>query len=225
MALCASRYLSRSAGGSRLAARYLAARLGLVVLLGLLLAATATLTGKAYGFPFPSNTPIWVSVALLFGAVFLPPALSLLLDAPVQRSWRVLLVALVTLALLVVGIVVVNGVFMASINPISGVIYALGTALIYAYIASVPLLITAATAFTVGGLGGYTARWALTAMGAGALDWTAIGGLALAVTYAQYYILNLCTDATFCFNDAFFFRLSDDLCWRVGGGATRRPAR
>jgi hypothetical protein len=97
------------------------------------------------------------------------------------------LIALVALALLVVVIVVVNRLFMASINPISGVNYALVTALIYVYVASIPLLITAAAAFTVGGLGGYAGRWALTAMGAGALDWTAIGGVALAVTYAQYY--------------------------------------
>jgi len=188
----------------RLAARYRAARLGLAALQGLLLAATATLTGEAYRFPFPSNTPFWVSVALLFSAVFLPPALSLCLDELVRRSWRVLLIALVALALLVVVILVVNSLFMASINPISGVNYAVGTALIYTYIASIPLLITAAAAFTVGGLGGYTARWALTAMGAGALDWTAIGGVALAVTYAQYYILNPCKDSTFCFSDAFF---------------------
>ncbi len=188
----------------RLAARYLAARLGLAVLLGLLLAATATLNGEAYRFPFPANTPFWVSVTLLFGAVFLPPALSLLLDTPVRRSLRALLIALVTLALLVVGIVVVNGVFMASINPISGVNYALGTALIYAYIASIPLIITSAAAFTVGGIGGYAARWRLTAMGAGALDWAAIGGVVLAVTYAEYYVFNPCKNTSLCFSDAFF---------------------
>ena len=188
----------------QLSARHRAARLGVAALLGLLLAATATLTGQAYRFPFLSNTPFWVGIALLFAAVFLPPALSLFLDAPVRRSWRVLLIALVTLTLLGVGIVVVNGVFMASINPISGVNYALGTALIYAYVARIPLLITAAAAFTVGGLGGYTARWALTAMGAGSLDWTTIGGVALAVTYADYYVFNPCKNTTLCFSDAFF---------------------
>jgi hypothetical protein len=82
----------------------------------------------------------------LFRAVFLLPALSLVLAEGRRRSWRVLLISLVALALLVVGIVVVNAVFMASINPISGVNYALGTALVYAYVASIPFLITAAAA-------------------------------------------------------------------------------
>ena len=126
----------------------------------------------------------------------------------IRRSWRVLLIALVTLALLVVGIVVVNGVFMASINPISGVNYALGTALVYAYVASIPLLITAAAAFTVGGLGGYTARLALTAMGTGALDWAGIGVVVLPVAYVQWYMLSPCADSTFCFSDSFFSGLA-----------------
>src|SRR5262245_26469144 len=88
----------------RSATSYRAARLGLAALLGLLFA--ATLVGEAYLFPFTSAAPFWLSVAILFGAVFLPPALSLVLDAQIRRSWRVLLLALVALALLVVGIVV-----------------------------------------------------------------------------------------------------------------------
>jgi hypothetical protein len=124
---------------------------------------------------YSAQLAYWLTLAPLFGAVFLPPALSLCLDAPVRRSWPILLVALLTLALLVVGIPLVSSVFMASINSIAGVNYAVGPALIYAYIASIPLIITAAAAFTVGGLGGYAARWALTAMVAGVLAWAGIG--------------------------------------------------
>ena len=127
-----------------------------------------------------------------------------MLDAQIRRSWRVLLIALVTLALLVVGIVVVNDVFMASINPISGVNYALGTVLVYADVASIPFLITAAAAFTVGGLGGNAARCALTAMGTGTLDWAGMGVVVLPVAYVQLYILSPCADSTFCFSDSFF---------------------
>jgi hypothetical protein len=103
---------------SRPSASHRAVRLGLAALLGLLVA--ATLTGEAFSRVIPPNSPPWLTLTPIFGAVFLPPALSLLLDAPVRRSWRVLLVALVTLALLVVGIVVMNSVFMAFINRISG---------------------------------------------------------------------------------------------------------
>jgi hypothetical protein len=204
-------------GRPRLAARYRTARLGLAAFLGLLFA--ATLIGEANRFPLPGNTQSWLSLVLVFGAVFFPPALSLLLDASVRRAWRVLLLALVTLALLVVGILAVNSVFMASINPVSRVNYALGTALIYAYIASIPVLITAAAAFTVGGIGGYAARWRLTAMGAGTLDWAAIGVVVLAVTYADYYVFNPCKNTSFCFSDAIF----SFLVMVVAGGLVLAP--
>jgi hypothetical protein len=186
----------------RLSARYRAARLGLAAVLGILFG--ATLFGEVYLFPLPPGSPAWLGVVPLFVVVFFPPAFSLFLDAAVRRSWRVLLVALVTLALLVVGIPLVSNIFMASINPISGVNYALGTALIYAYIASIPLIITAAAAFTVGGVGGYAARWALTAMGAGALAWAAIGVVVLPAAYAWYYRINPCQNITFCFSDAIY---------------------
>jgi hypothetical protein len=186
----------------RLAARHRAARLGLAALLGILFG--ATLFGEVFISPLPPGSPAWLGVAPLFVVVFLPPALSLFLDAPVRRSWRVLLVALVTLALLVVGIPLVSNIFMASINPISGVNYALGTALIYAYIASIPLTITAAAAFTVGGVGGYADRWALTAPIAGALAWAAIGVVVLPAAYAWYYRINPCQNTPFCFSDAIF---------------------
>jgi hypothetical protein len=91
----------------------------------------------------------------------------------------------------------------------------MGTALIYAYIASIPLLITAAAAFTVGGLGGYAARWVGAAMGAAALAWAGIGVVVLPVTYAQFYVLNPCKNTTFCFSDAFFSLL---VIIVVGGG-------
>jgi hypothetical protein len=185
-----------------LAARHRAARLGIAALLGILFG--ATLAVQAFSRVIPPTSPTWLTLTPLFGAVFLPPALSLCLDAPVRRSWPILLVALVTLALLVVGIPLVSSVFMASINSISGVNYAVGTALIYAYIASIPLIITAAAVFTVGGLGGYAARWALTAMMAGVLTWAAIGVVVLPAAYAWFYRINPCQNTTFCFSDALY---------------------
>jgi hypothetical protein len=134
--------------------------------------------------------------APLFGAVFLPPALSLFLDARVRRSWRALLSALIGLALVVAGVVVVNLLFMSTSSTRADLDPAVGTILYGAYILSIPLIIAAAAAFTVGGLGGYAARWALTAMAAGVLAWTGAGALVLPLAYVWFFVLDPCNEAT-----------------------------
>jgi hypothetical protein len=181
----------------RLAARYRAARLGLAALLGVLFAATML------WFPGRGDASGQFG-APLYGVVFLPPALSLFLDARVRRSWRTLLSALVGLALVVAGVVVMNISFISSTATIANLPSAVHTALYDAYIISIPLIITAAAAFTVGGLGGYASRWALTAMGAGVLAWIGAGALVLALAYAWFYVLSPCQDPTFCFSDSIF---------------------
>jgi hypothetical protein len=99
--------------------------------------------------------------------------------------------------------------------------YAVGTALIYAYIASIPLLITAAAAFTVGGLGGYAARWALTAMVAGVLAWAGIGVVVLPAAYWWVYVLYPCPNdpTSICLGPS----LADGLRLIVVGGLVVAP--
>jgi hypothetical protein len=181
----------------RLAARYRAARLGLAALLGVLFAATLL------WFPGRGDASGQFGVPL-YGVVFLPPALSLFLDARVRRSWRTLLGALLGLALVVAGMVVMNISFISTSAARANFPPAVVTALDDAYILSIPLTITAAAAFTVGGLGGYASRWALTAMGAGVLAWLGAGALVLPLAYAWFYVLSPCQDPTLCFSDSVF---------------------
>jgi hypothetical protein len=127
----------------------------------------------------------------------------LFLDARVRRSWRALLSALVGLALVVVGVAVMNISFISS-TSIANLPPSVKTALYAAYILSIPLIIAAAAAFTVGGLGGYAARWTLSSMGVGLLAWMGAGALVLPLAYAWFYILNPCQDPTLCFSDSIF---------------------
>jgi hypothetical protein len=174
----------------RLAARYRAARLGLAALLGLLFGSTAI--GVEIFLILPRNPSVWPLVVPLFAAAFLPPALSLCLDAPVRRSRRVLLGALVALALFIAALPLVNSVFIDAIGPISTANFVVGVVLTGIYFLSIPLLLAAAAAFTVGGLGGYAARWALTAVGAGALAWTGAGVAILPLAYALDSVVHPC---------------------------------
>ena len=88
----------------RLSARHRAAHLGLAALLGLLFAATLIWFPGRVGSSGQFGAP-------LYGIVFLPPVLSLFLDARIRRSWRALSSALVGLALVVAGVVTVNILF------------------------------------------------------------------------------------------------------------------
>jgi hypothetical protein len=173
----------------QLAARDRAARLGLAALLGILFAATLIW--------FPGRVEASGQFGVpLYGVVFLPPALSLLLDARVRHSWRALLVALVGLALVVAGVAAMNISFISSISTTANLPPAAKTTLYAAYILSIPLIITAAAAFTVGGLGGYAARWANIAMGAGVLTWIGAGAVVLPLAYAWFFVLSPCNKAT-----------------------------
>jgi len=176
-------------GRPRLAARYRAVRLGLAALLGVLFAATLIW--------FPGRVdPSGLFGAPMYGVVFLPPALSLFLDARVRRSWRTLLDTLLGLTLVVAGMVVMNISFISSTSTIANLPPPVLTALYAAYILSIPLVITAAAAFTVGGLGGYAARWASIAMGAGILAWIGAGAVVLPLAYAWFFMLSPCNRAT-----------------------------
>lgn len=174
----------------RLAARYRAIRLGLAALLGLLFGAIGI--GVETFLILQHNPPIWPLVVPLFAVAFLPPALSLCLDAPVRRSWRVLLGALVALALFVAALPLVNSVFTDAISSISRANFVVAVVLTGIYFLSIPLLLAATAAFTVGGLGGYAARWALTAVGAGALAWTGAGVALLLTGYALDSVVHPC---------------------------------
>ena len=178
----------------RLSARHRAARLSLAALLGLLFAATLI------WFPGRVDSSGQFG-APLYGIVFLPPVLSLFLDARVRSSWRALLsalvgLALVGLALVVAGVVAMNISFISSSSTRADLNPAVGTALLAAYVLSIPLIITAAAAFTVGGLGGYAAHWVGAAMGAGALAWTGVGALVLPLAYLWFFVLDPCNEAT-----------------------------
>lgn len=173
----------------RLSARHRAARLSLAALLGLLFAATLI------WFPGRVDSSGQFG-APLYGIVFLPPVLSLFLDACVRSSWRALLSALVGLALVVAGVVAMNISFISSSSTRADLNPAVGTALLAAYVLSIPLIITAAAAFTVGGLGGYAAHWVGAAMGAGAPAWTGVGALVLPLAYLWFFVLDPCNEAT-----------------------------
>jgi hypothetical protein len=164
-------------GRPRLAARYRATRLGLAALLGVVFAATLIW--------FPSRVERSGEFgAPLYAVVFLPPVLSLFLDARIRRSWRTLIFSLLGLALVVVGVYVMNISFISSTSTTANFPSAMKTVLYTAYILSIPLTVTAAAAFTVGGLGGYAARWASIAMGAGVLTWIGAGAIVLPLAYA-----------------------------------------
>jgi hypothetical protein len=173
----------------RLPARYRAARLGLAALLGILFGATLIWFPDRFAASGQFGAP-------LFGVVFLPPVLSLFLDARVRRSWRALLSALGGLALIVAGEMAVNILFISTSSTRANVNPPVGTALYGAYILSIPLIIAAAAAFTGGGLGGYAARWKLTAMGAGVLAWTGTGALVLPLAYVWFFVLRPYNQAT-----------------------------
>jgi len=67
------------------------------------------------------------------------------------------------------------------------------------YFLAVPLILAAAAAFTVGGLGGYAPRWALTAVGAGTLAWMGAGAVVVPVAYALETMVHPCQGvASYC---------------------------
>jgi hypothetical protein len=188
-------------GQPQLAAGYRAARLGLAALLGILFAATLIW--------FPGRVEATGQFgAPLYGVIFLPPVLSLLLDAHVRRSWRTLIISLLGMALVIAGVAVMNISFISSTSTTANLPWPVKTVLYAAYILSIPLIMTAAAAFTVGGLGGYAARRALTAMGSGILAWVGAGALVLPLAYAWFYVLNPCQKTTLCFSDAIFSLLA-----------------
>jgi hypothetical protein len=99
---------------------------------------------------------------------------------------------LVPLALFIAAIPLVTSSVVDAIGPSLRANFVAEIVLMVIDFLAVPLIIAASAAFTVGGLGGYTARWALTAVGAGALAWTGVGVVILPVAYALEPVVHPC---------------------------------
>jgi hypothetical protein len=193
-------FLGRSARRWRVVAR-----LSIATLLGILLGAVLIVLVFASHVGF--GMPEWRFGAPMPCALLLPPTLSVVLDARLRHSRRVLLRALgetvlidaVLVGVIVLVILVILVILIAYHRPGASQV------LFVAYLLAIPLPIAGAAAFTVGGLGDYAAPWARTALLAGVLAWVGMSATILTSAYAWYYVLSPCTSgALFCFSDALY---------------------
>jgi hypothetical protein len=172
----------------RLTAPQRNARLGIATLLGILLG-VALLAVFWYSGGIPSRVPGWQVGAPIVGVFVLPAALSLGLDRRLRRSWPALLWTLGVITLVDVVLVVVMLIVTAMGAPAN-------SAILVAYLLGGPFIASAAPAFTVGGLGGYAAPWARSAVWAGVLAWVGTGVVILPVAYVLYIVLVPACDST-----------------------------
>ena len=166
------------------------ARLGLAALLGILLG--FVLLGSALSGALAPNVPAWWFGAPLLSVLFLPPALSLWLDARLRRSWHGLLRAFSGLALVGVGMIGVNFIATANSTQLTHPTSPAALAIYAVYLLGAPLILTAGPAFTVGGLGGNMSSWAYTAAWAGVLAWVSAGMVVLPAAYVWTFVLHPC---------------------------------
>jgi hypothetical protein len=163
----------------RLATPHRNARLGIATLLGILLG-VALLAGFWYSGGLPSTVPGWLVGAPIVGVFVLPAALSLGLDRHLRRSGPALRWTLGVMLLVDVVLVIVMLLITASGAPANSTI-------LIAYLLGGPFIAAAAPAFTVGGLGGYAAKWARSAVWAGILAWVGTGLVILSVACLAYF--------------------------------------
>jgi hypothetical protein len=109
-----------------------------------------------------------------------------------RRSRPALLWSLGVMLVVDVALVVVLLLITASGAPTN-------SAILVAYLLGSPFIAAAAPAFTVGGLGGYAAPWAGSAVWAGILAWVGTGVAILPVAYLAYVSTPPCdTTKSFC---------------------------
>jgi hypothetical protein len=166
------------------------ARLSSATLLGVLLG--CVLTGSALSGALAPNAPAWRFGAPVLSVLFLPPALSLWLDARLRRSWQAQFRALCGIVLVGAGLVDVSIILSASDAKQSNGNSPAALAILAAFLLGAPLIFAAAPAFTIGGIGGYSSSWAPTAVWAGVLAWVGAGVAVLPATYLWYFVLNPC---------------------------------
>jgi hypothetical protein len=148
------------------------------MLLGILLGVTL-LAFFWYSGRTSSRVPSWLLGAAVVGVFVLPAALSLGLDRRLRRSGPALLWTLG-------GMLVVVAIFVDVMLRITASGAPGNTTILVAYVLGGPFIAAAAPAFTVGGLGGYAARWAGSAVWAGILAWVGTGVVILPVAYLVY---------------------------------------
>jgi hypothetical protein len=161
------------------------------MLLGILLG-VVLLAGLRYSGGIPSTVPSWLLGASIVGVFVSPAALSLGLDRRLRRSGSALLWTLGGMLVVDAVLVVVMLLITASGAPAN-------IAILVVYLLGGPFIAAAAPAFTVGGLGGYTAPWARSAVWSGILAWVGTGVVMLPVAYLAYVLTPPC-DSTkyFC---------------------------
>ncbi len=161
----------------RLAAPHRNARLGIAPLLGILLG-LVLLAGLWFSGSIPSTIPAGARCPHC-GYLRVASGTQSRAGQAASTFRPALLWAFGGILLVVAVLVVVMLLITASGAPAN-------TAIAVVYLLGGPFIAAAAPAFTVGGLGGYAARWAGSAVWSGILAWVGMGVVILPVAYLLY---------------------------------------